>query len=289
MNSCFRCFYKSIIKNNIMKSLLFIVLVIGATLTTFSQNAKHKNYFKGVDPIENETYRAVIVNSVSNIAYCKFGLKLTNLTNDYLIIRLKESTFILDGTAHKMNKDKEVFVYPNKGKSITYNAAGDEGVNYHVDEFDFTFDGVYKLPADGEVHVAPDFNLPASVNEITFGDFKVKLKKLKKETKVTEAIFTVTYLGDDYGLVDASKISVTIPEKGDKVFANNSKKGVKIVEKGKSVQIKALFNVSAKYADMQFANMNILWNNAFQSSILQKIQGETISFELDPGLTEGKN
>ncbi len=272
-----------------MKSLLLTGLILGATMTTFAQDAKHKNYFKEVEPVKTNEYKAVIVNSVSNMAYCKFGFKVTNLTTDFLIFRLNESTFTLDGVEHKMDNEKDYFVDPNKTKNLVYNATGNESVNYHVDKFDFALDGAYLLPADGEVIKAPNFKLPASTKEITFGDFEVTLKKLKKETKVTDATFEVTYKGDNYAIVNQAKLAVTIPEKGDDKFANNAKKKIHILTKGQTKTMRATFNISAKYSDVQFANMEIIWNDAFQVSVANKLEGKSCSFEIYECFTEGKN
>lgn len=272
-----------------MKTVLLTGLILAGTLNVFSQDENYKNWFKEVDPLVTDSYQCAFVNAVSNMAYCKFGYKMTNLTTDYLIIRMDESSFTMNGTERKGVKEKEVFVRPLKTKSGTFNATGEEGVNYLVDKFDFNLGGIYVLPSTGKTQAAPDFKLPASKNDIEFGDFVVSLKKLKKETKVTEAVFEVFYKGDDYAIVDPGKISVSVPDKGADVFANNSKADADILVKGEKVTIKTIFNISAKYADMQFANLNVIWNDAFQISVAESVQGGKVSFEIDPGLTEAKN
>ena len=270
-------------------SLLAALLFSGLSLT--AQDENHKNYYKSVDDIEEESYTMSFADMVSKMDYNKFAFKLTNETNDYLLLRKEESAFVINGKEYK-EKEKEVVIQPNKTKAGTFSVKNEdeEAVNYHVDNYTFKLDGIYVLPSEGNVHEAPNFELPASKNEIKFGDFKVKLKKLKKETKESIALFEVTYLGKDYAIVDPTKLAVTIPEKGDNEFANDAKgANAKLLRKGKKCQIKAVFHIPAKYKDMQFANMEILWKDVFQTSVPTKIGGASIDFEVDPGLTEGKN
>ena len=54
-------------------------------------------------------------------------------------------------------------------------------------------------------------------------------------------------------------------------------------------KIKAVFKVPAKITDMQFANMEIDWKNTFTESKLVPIALPAQNFEIDPGMTEGKN
>ena len=271
-----------------MKILITLGLALLISSNLFAQDEKHTNYYKTVDSIdiEAEDYKIAYNNVVAKMDYSKLQIELENLTSDYLLIKKEESAFDIDGNQF-FPEEKWLFINPNKTIKRTLKVEG--ATNYHVDNFSVT-PSIYKFKADGNTIEAPNFELPASANEIKFGDFIVKLKGLKKKTKETVATFEVTYNGDDIALVDASQLAVTIPDKGDKFFANNNKLATtKILVKGDKKTIKAAFKVSAKYADMQFANMEIVWRKTFQTSKPQKLTGITTSFEVDKGLTAGKN
>jgi hypothetical protein len=266
-----------------------ITTLLFSGLSLMAQDENHKNYYEGVDAIEEESYEITFADMVSKMDYNKFAFKLKNLTTDYLLLRKGESNFAIDGKEYK-EKKKEIVIKPNKTKAGTFNVKGEEGVNYHTDEYTFNLDGIYLLPIDGEVHEAPNFDLPASKNEIKFGDFKVKLKKLKQQTQESVFAFEVTYLGNDYAVVDPTKLAVMIPSKGDKEFANDARGAAAILlKKGKKVQFKAVFHIPAKYADMQFAEMEVLWRDMFQTSVPVKFDTASIDFELDKKLTAEKN
>jgi len=270
---------------NLTLSLATTFLLGSLSLT--AQDTKHTNYYKAPAPIENEQYSLSFDDVVSRMGDAKFAFKLKNLTTDYLIIDKGASAFVIDGKEFK-DKDKEIILPPSKTHNGVFRVADE--TNYHVDKYTFKFDGVSLLPADGKVHEAPNFKLPASTNEITFGDFTVKLKKLKKESQETVATFEVKYTGDEFGIVDGSKLAVTIPDKGTNEFANDAKnQDGELLRKGKTCTVKAVFHIPGKYSDMQFANMEILWRGTFQSSSPTKVEGGSVEMELDPGLTAAKN
>jgi len=274
-----------------MKKITFALVasLLFSGLSLMAQDEDHKNYYESVDPIEEESYEISFGDMVSKMDYSKFAFKLKNLTTDYLLLRKGESSFTIDGKEYK-EKKKEIIIKPNKAKAGTFNVKGEDGVNYHADEYTFNLDGIYVLPVDGEVHEAPNFDLPASKNEIKFGDFKVKLKKLKQQTQESIFAFEVTYLGNDYAIVDPTLLAVIIPDRGDKEFANDARgAGVKLLKKGKKAQFKAVFHIPAKYSDMQFAEMQVLWRDMFQTSTPTKVDGASIDFELDKKLTAEKN
>lgn len=258
-------------------------------LGTFSLSAQkgHTNYYKTPASIEKDQYSLSFSDLVSETDYSKFAFKLKNNTSDYLLIDKGGSSFVINGKEYK-DKDKEIIVKPSKTHNGVYRVKDE--TDFHVDKYTFKFDGVSLLPADGKVHEAPNFKLPASTNEITFGDFTVKLKNLKKETDETFATFEVTYKGNDFAIVDASKLGVVVPDKGTTEFANDAKgQDGELLRKGKSCTIKAVFHIEAKYVDMQFANMEILWRNTFQTSTPTKLEGGNVDVEIDSGLTAGKN
>jgi hypothetical protein len=134
---------------------------------------------------------------------------------------------------------------------------------------------------------APDFMLPASVNQFTVGDFTIELVNISKKTQETAVKFKVTYTGNGMGLVDPKNLGVKL-ESGQ-VFANDKRdKGI-VLAKGESDTFTALFHIEGRIADMQFANMQIVWNDTFKNAELKKIDGTTLNLVLDPGMTAGKN
>lgn len=270
---------------NLTLSLATTFLLGSLSLT--AQDPKHTNFYKAPAALETEQYSLSFDDLIGRMEESKFAFKLKNLTTDYLIIDKGASAFVIDGKEYK-DKDKEIILPPSKTRNGVFKVSGE--TNYHVDKYTFKFDGISLLPADGKVHEAPNFKLPASTNEITFGDFTVKLKSLKKKTDETTAVFEVTYKGDEFGIVDGSKLAVIVPDKGTTEFANDAKgQDGELLRKGKTCTVKAVFHITNKYSDMQFANMEILWRNTFQSSSPTKIDGGSVEMELDPGMTAAKN
>ena len=77
----------------------------------------------------------------------------------------------------------------------------------------------------------------------------------------------------------------------DKEYANDVKSSDPklIFKKGEKIKVKAVFHIPGRIADMQFANMTISWKDTFVETEAKKLAGQQVSFEIDPGMTNGKN
>lgn len=250
-------------------------------------NPKYTHYYSDVDDaLETKQVVMEFTNGVSRVDMCKFKTKFTNNTNDFLLINPSEFTVTTDGIAHNP-KEKEFMLDPNEKKSKTIDVKGGEGLR--AESIEVEPEGFARISADGTPVKMPEFQLPASVNNIESGNFSINLKQLKQETKETWARFEVTYNGDDYGIVDPSRISVTI-ESGQQ-FANDNRKSKTIMlEKGDKKTISAIFHIPAKVVDMQFATLMVQWGDAMMKTKAEPFTiDDSVTFELDQTLTDEKN
>ena len=136
-----------------------------------------------------------------------------------------------------------------------------------------------------------DFQVPASANSVSSDLFDIKLnpKKTSLKTQGATLQFECTYNGNEIGLLDPSKIVIKV-EGTDKEYANdNTKSEAKMMMRGEKIKFKTTFHIPGRIADMQFANMIISWKAAFVETKAQKLEGKKVNFELDRGLTNGKN
>lgn len=274
-----------------MRKISFILSVCLLTTLQFNVSAQkaktdpdHAIFYADVTTETNDV-NVEIKDAVSKIEYSKFKIKLTNKTTDYIVYKPKENTFKIAGSDF-VPTDKVLLIQPNDKDGKVLDVKGN-GKNLHVDEYQFVLAGLYKIKADAPSVAIPNFKLPASVNDVSGGNFKIELIKITKETKETKAVFKVTYLGKGYGLIDPNKIGVKI-DNGQE-FANAKKQNASLLAPGESDKFETLFTIPGKVADMQFANMEILWRNAFSESDLQKLEGLTIDIKIDEGKTAAKN
>lgn len=247
---------------------------------------KHVNYYRAVDDVKTDAIVLDIKDPVSRMDYMKFRVKFSNITPDFIRIAAGETDFVIDGKAHSP-KDRVFFLDPYDSSSKTLQVGGGS-TDYHADRVDVNFKGFARIPSKGQVIDAEPFLLPAAKNSITAGDFEINMKNLTKETKVTWVSFDVKYTGKDYGIVDQSKISVRT-EAGQVFASEQSKVKTQVLEPGGSTTLRATFKIPAKVVDMQFANLTVLWNDCFQVSKAVPFDVPGVSFEVDPGLTAGKN
>lgn len=280
---------------NLTSTILLAALFVGSFGTASAQKGKkdpkddpkYTNYYKDVEEaLEAKEVTLEFTNGVSRLDMLKFKTKFTNNTNDFLLIAPSKFTITGDGTKNNP-KEKEFILDPNDKKSKTIDLKGKENLRY--DEFEVAPEGFARISVDGTPVNMPEFQLPASVNNIESGSFEVNLKRLKQETKETWAVFSIKYTGDDYAIIDPSRISIKT-EAGDQ-YANEFRKSKTILlEKGDSKTVNAVFHIPAKVVDMQFATLFIQWGEAMTETKAEAFEiDESVTFELDETLTEEKN
>jgi hypothetical protein len=270
--------------------LLMVALATSFTATSLAQkkgDPKYTNYYKDVEEaIETKEVVIELTNGVSRLDFLKFKAKFTNNTNDFLMVDPSKFKITTDGTEHEP-KEKSFILDPNESKAKTIDVK--EGENLLASEFEVEVGGFSIIPLDGKAAQMPEFQLPASTNNVESGNFEVNLKRVKQETKETWATFSIKYTGDGYAIIDPSRISVKT-EGGDQ-YANEFRKSKTILlEKGESKTIEAVFHIPAKVVDMQFAKLFVQWGDCMVETEAVAIDiDESATFNLDEALTAEKN
>lgn len=269
-----------------MKKLLLAgALILG--LGSFAQKDKkldEKYYFcyKEVS-FETDDYKIYIVDAISQGNFTKFKLKIFNKTNDYLIFRPQE--IVLSGNGQNIpSTDKQMIVAPNDESSRTIDF---KGSNMQMEKFSLEIKGVYKVPANGAVSTAPDFELPPSRNDFKAGNFNCKLIDNKQKTDKTVARFGCTYEGDGIGILNPYKCAAVMPNKQDN--ANVKKYAPVLLEKGKYEDFFVHFNEVAGAGDMQKERIAIKWNDTFKESKLMPLKTVSVEVAMDAAKTAEKN
>jgi hypothetical protein len=222
---------------------------------------------------------------VSNVKYAKFKIKITNKTADYILFKGEECTFVSGSIAAKAN-EKPVFIDPYSSKSRVIEFKGTD--NYHVDNFEVTIKGLYKIVVGEKTFSAPDFQLPPNTKDFTSGPFSCTLLKTEQETQTTWARFSCKYNGQKIGFVNPAKCVVKIPD-GKEFATSNLKSKSELFVPGDESKFTAVFEIPAKTTDMQFTTMNIIWKEAFSESTPITLASQVAKFQVDTVKTDIKN
>ncbi|MGB0888071.1 MAG: hypothetical protein ACPGSL_08115 [Vicingaceae bacterium] len=275
----------------IKKNTLLLTVVFFTTIIMNAQkkvDPKHTNYYKIPNEISSPEYSLKFSGAVARTEFCKFALHLQNKTKDFLIFKGEESIFNFDFGKFS-EKKKAIIVRPNGKKKKVLEVNG--GNQFHVNQFNVDVDGIYKVPVDGKINEMDDFQVPASANSVSSDVFDVKLNPKKTSLKTQGSVlqFECTYNGNEIGILDPSKIVIKV-EGTEKEYANdNAKSEARLMKNGDRIKFKTSFHIPGRIADMQFANMLISWKDAFIETKAIKLSGANVIFELDRGLTNGKN
>ncbi len=282
-----------------MKHKFILLVSLGLLLSTFIINAQdvndpnHENHFKKVNAIETDNYKIEISDAHAQQAFCQMKVNVTNKSRDYIFVSPEEFVFTFDHGSYSPKPKSGLaslisgglIIAPGKSKSFVAKVTGD--ANFHVEQLDVEIKGIYLVSVNGEALEAEMFQLPANKNSFETGGFKINLNDVSQRTQETYAKFTCTYTGDKVGIFDPSKLVVST-EKGE--FANMERKSKQeILQKGDEVKFTAKFKIEGRILDMQFATMNIDWKDTFKESEKVLQNSHSLSFELDPGMTAGKN
>ncbi len=251
---------------------------------------KHENHYQ-VKPIETDEVAISFSDTHSQQAFTHAKIKVTNKTTDYIVFKTKEAVFKYDFGDYNPGvggifRSSNMMVLPKDSDTRILKVTG--STKFHVETLKLQLDGFYRVSSEGKTQEAPDFKLPAAVNEFKAGAFKVSLEKIKKETDETAVNFKCIYEGNDIGIVDPTKVVLKL-ENGQE-YANDNRKGkVELLLPGEDIKFTVVFHVPGKVTDMQFANMLLVWKNAFIESKAVPFKVGTATFEFDPGMTEAKN
>ena len=272
-----------------MKKTLFTLLIISNFIISgFAQKAvdpKHENHYRDVAPIQTNQFTIEISDAHSQMEFTKIKIKITNKTADYLVLKPSEMIFKYEHGEYKPGKD-DIIIPPKDYVTRNLKVTGDK--QFHVEALTIIFNGFYLLSAKGTVNTAPDFALPPSVNSFTAGPFEANMLNCTKETKLTTVRFKCIYTGDNYALVDPSKVVCKLED--GREFSNlKSKSKTEILRGGEDTKFTVFYEIPSSIIDMQYANMNLVWKDAFIESKLEPLKSQQVNLVIDPGKTAGKN
>ena len=186
------------------------------------------------------------------------------------------------------NGEKELLIGPNEED---YRTIDIKGTDLQVENFSIEVKGISRIPANAKSENAENFKLPVQKNEFDAGPFHVLQVKNEKETDKVTVKFTTTYNGSKMGIVNPGEASLLTP-KGTE-FANMGTKAQRkpfLLKKGKDDSFILYWkDIPVSNGDMQFANVEVIWNNAFIEATPEEVPAVTIDAAVDMGLTEGKN
>ncbi len=269
------------------------ILLAAVLIGSFTVNAQKKkdpryeHHFKVPESISTDEYTLDFSDIQSQAEFCKMAVKVSNNTNDFLIFRKGKSVFNFDFGEFSPKK-KKIIIKPNDSKKKVLQANGN--TQFQVDKFSLKVDGLSLVPVKGKTSEMEDFQVPASKNSISSDAFKLVLKKSSLRTQEAALVFECTYQGNKIAIVDPSQLVIKV-DGTDKEYANDVKSSDPklIFKKGEKIKVKAVFHIPGRIADMQFANMTISWKDTFVETEAKKLAGQQVSFEIDPGMTNGKN
>jgi len=272
-----------------ISTVLILVVSLFMSAKSYCQiqttDPRHVNIYNDITNLETDEYAISIEDVVSNVKYVKFKIKIINKTADYLLFKGEECAFVSGSIAAKAD-EKPAFIDPFSSKSKVIEFKGTD--NFHVDNFEITIKGLYKVVIGSNVFAAPDFQLPPNMKDFTAGQFSCNMLKTEQKTQSTWAKFGCKYNGQKIGFVNPAKCVVRIPD-GKEFATANLKSKSEMLLPGEESKFTAEFQIPGKVTDMQFTTMNIIWKDSFSETTATPLASQKAQFKIDEAKTSVKN
>ncbi len=262
---------------------LFLATALLVGMNSFAQKEKEKKpkddakYVYTDATVETDDYKVYIIDAVAVGGQAKFKIKVFNKTNDFLLVKPSEFTYVA-GDKKVNSRDKTFTVPPNDEEIEVIDFKGSE---MQAETFTIEMPGIYKASAGGKASTAPNFDIPASKNEFTAGNFSCTLKKADATTAKTVGRFECVYTGDGVGIINPNKAVLVMPNGVDN--PNSKKAKTIILEKAKNDDFTVVFNEVKDAGDMQKKAVAIKWMETFRESKLLKLNPSKIILIKDSG------
>lgn len=271
-----------VMKKNIL--ITITVLIANITYIVFAQDKDNlsKVFYNDI-LIENGGYSCKINNVVGLSTEIKFGLKVSNTTNSFMIYNPQESSFNIEGKEISIS-EKSKIIDPDKNKSWTINGLGVDMTK--IKNFKFNFSGLYKITESDKAFSVNEIKLPLAKNEFTFNNINCFVNLVEKSTKETKLKVKITNKSNQYLIVYPSRVATKVGTSDDLYTCVSKIRG----NFNCSKRIRRNNNCMGKNAwwiknDMQLRDMFVSWDNVFFSAKAELFDKEVLQFNWNESLT----
>ncbi|PKP51185.1 MAG: hypothetical protein CVT95_01490 [Bacteroidetes bacterium HGW-Bacteroidetes-12] len=272
-------------KKNIL--ITIIVLIANITNVVFAQDNYAKIYYNDI-LIDNSGYSCKINNVVGLSTEIKFGLKISNATNSFMIYNPQESTFTINGKEVSIT-EKSKIIDPDKNKNWTINGVGVDMTK--VKSFKFNFSGLYKITESEKAFKVDETKLPLAKNDFTFNNINCFVTIVEKSSKQTKLKVQIKNKSDQYLIVYPSRVATKIGSSDDLYTCVSKKSEAILIAPKESEEITIVWErmPGGSKNDMQLRDMFVSWENVFFSANTELLEKEELEFNWNESLTIEKN
>ena len=251
-----------------------MLTLIVATALARGGDPDDPNHFYDVGPFGDDV-QVRVTDAWARPDEAKLRLIVRNDTPDFVVIRTDQMLFSANAQAWAQDSVKVVDPRSTESKVLEF-----QGKDLKAHGGWFVPGGMYRIPTDGDPIAAPNFALPLRERGFDAGPFRCTVVDVDQETDATDVRFRCDYDGAGLGLIDPSAITVLVE---GREFGNLEGNGrLEPVRPGDSFKLRAVFEVPKRVADMQFAELEIHFNDAFREGIPQAMpEWAPIQLEVD--------
>lgn len=244
---------------------------------------KHEFFYKPYQG-ENEFISIEIKDAVAVTDFLKFRIKFTNKTNDYIFVEPQKMKLVINGQTLNF-REKGFFLRPYENESKTLDLG--RTMDFHQETWSLDFaNGFTVAKSTGTTIEMDDFQVPPTTNVLQNKLLTVNMKSIvNKTTDYFNVRFVSKYTGNKILIVDPSRTAVKT-EAGQQYANAFAKSKPVLLKPGEEDSFNVAAKIPIQVVDMQFANLFVVWGEAFQEVDAKPFTFETLNFTIDPARTK---
>lgn len=256
------------------------------TIFSLAFAAEHANHFEDVDP-SGDPAAIGVTDAWARDAEAKIKVHVENRTKDFLIVDLDKASAHFGEQELEPSDDKvKVFGPGDKGSRVLDFA----GTGLHVEKATLHMKGMSRVTADSPVEKLPDFRLPVAKKSFETDNVDCSVAgKAKLTTDMMQVKLKCQFTGEGLALIDESKIQIKFED--GKPWGNESGGKPEAVLPLDNFTLKVKLTVEKRTTgyDMQFAEMNLQFNDAVRVGTPKPIDDVDVQLAFSAEKTEAAN
>lgn len=271
-----------------MKKIAFLITLTILVNFVYGQKKKDRGisyyekalYFEQTE--ENNDYKLLLKNIIDVNNEVKFGLKITNQSNKFLLFEPNETKIIV-GEKELDVKEKVKAIAPNKSKTQTINGKR-EGVD-RSDTIQYVIDGLFLLDEKAPYSEIKELKIPMSRSDFSFEEINCKVSITVQKSQKMTLKFDVTNTSSEWIVIYPSRVALRMPD--GNIYTSKNNKGPSAIAPNSSGKITAKWDrmPGGNKNDMQKVEMYITFNDVFFKTEKNKLETVVIESTWNEALT----
>ncbi|MCB9741170.1 MAG: hypothetical protein H6740_00920 [Alphaproteobacteria bacterium] len=241
--------------------------------------------YSPVDLAETDALTIEVPTAEGGRIYTKVRVLLTNASFDYMALFPAEVVFLYPQTSLpptlEPHQEKARVVRPWDTRYVSLAVGGVDGLD--VNAFDIDFNGLFRVPAAGDVVPAPRFDPTAQDTNFAVGEaFGCRGAQYERDERWLDMTIVCKYQGERVGLIETTRPTLQVEGGRLQGYKNRDEGQLPwLLRPGEPVRFHLRFRLPRKLRDAGPGSFRVDFGNTFMESDLVPLDSVTVRMEID--------